>query len=60
MIKYQYKQNGASDVYRKHKKKVECFFRNQWSKSFMPEVWDLTILKPISEETAIALTTPKS
>lgn len=60
MIEYQYKKNGAGNVYRKHKKKVECFHRGQWCDSIFPDVWDYEVLKPITKETALALTSPNS
>jgi hypothetical protein len=58
-MKYQYKRHGAGNVFRKHKKKVECFFRDRWCRSIIPEIWDYSVLNPITEESAIKLTTPK-
>lgn len=52
MIEYQYKQNGAGDIYRKHNQKVEFFFRGRWCRSIIPYVWEYAVLNPISKETA--------
>lgn len=57
MKEYEYKVNGAGDVFRKHgKNKSQCFYRGAWrSYSWMNDVWDFPNLKPITEKQAYFL-----
>jgi hypothetical protein len=56
----EYKINGAGDVFRKIGKKVESFYRGQWSTGpYGNSIWDLPVLKPITLDQAAAVIAKK-
>lgn len=59
-MNFRYKRNGAGDVYRKHKKKVEVFYRGKWIHASVigtikenRKAWNCSVLVEIGEEEAL-------
>lgn len=56
-MSFEYKKNGAGDVFRKkfQNKKCQCFFRKQWCDCILKDVWDLPNMIHITEKEAIEM-----
>ena len=60
--KFQYKRNGAGDVFRKQKNNIETFYRGKWipasiigTKKANLEIWNMPVLVKISENEALSI-----